>query len=110
MAKRALDFFKKTDSEETIKTRSKQLDATYSTLKNCLHDPKFESYAKRYKVAEKETIDALIEYNEPDPVKYAMEVKSQLTKLRMARSLFKDLTTDVRKIEKFIKKRGANDE
>jgi hypothetical protein len=108
--KRGIDFFSGKEPARNLDRRHKKdLRGLLDSLRACINDPKFSDYARKYKRAEQEIIDTLIEFDEPDPVKYALAVKASLMSLRMARSLFKDLSTDFNAMNQRVKRAEEED-
>lgn len=63
----------------------------------CLNSPDFVKYRERYETLEVVTIDRLIDYNNPDPMQYAFNVRRMLDQLRQLRLLLRGVQNDNRK-------------
>ena len=63
----------------------------------CLTDEKFVKYRNRYILLEKLTVDRLIEYNDPDPIQFAFNVRRTIDELRQLRLLITSVERDAKK-------------
>ena len=62
----------------------------------CINDKIFVKYREKYLKLRELTIDSLINYEEPDPMKYAFGVRTALTKLHQLRLLLDTVEIDNR--------------
>lgn len=62
----------------------------------CINHKDFVKYRDKYLKLKTLTIDSLIEYEEPDPMKYALSVKVALAKLHQLKLLIRDVEVDNR--------------
>ena len=60
----------------------------------CVNSSIFVKYKTKYELLQKTTIDSLIDYEEPDPLKYAFGCRTALVKLHQLRLLLTDVTVD----------------
>lgn len=62
----------------------------------CINHSSFVKYREKYLKLRELTIDSLINYEEPDPLKYAFGVRTALTKLHQLRLLLDAVNLDNR--------------
>ena len=76
--------------------KDKALKAAEEAAYKCLNDPKFIKYKAKCEIAERETINFLISYDEPDHMTYAYKVRIALGKIHQLRLLVKGVEIDNR--------------
>ena len=74
----------------------KLLKEAQELANKCLNSIDFVRYKNRYEKLERDTIDTLIDFNEPDPMKYAFNVRRALDELRQLRLLLRQVENDSR--------------
>lgn len=65
-----------------------------------LNDSRYSHIKKIYTEAEENTIDLILRYNEPDPIKYKMQMSEWLTELKLFRNFLKIATDLAQKTKK----------
>ena len=76
--------------------KDKAVKAAEEAVYKCLNDPKFTKYKAKYEIAERETINFLISYEEFDIVTYGTRVRIALGKIHQLRLLVKEIESDNR--------------
>ena len=94
-------YRKPTEEEANIEAK-KQADLaklrkeTEELANKCITHEYFVKYKDKYETMRKVTIDSLIDYIEPDPLKYAFAVSKALAKLHQLRLLLDGVSADNR--------------
>lgn len=76
--------------------KDKAVKAAEKAAYECLNDKKFIKYKAKCEIAERETINFLISYDEPDHMEYAYRVRIALGKIQQLRLLVKEVESDNR--------------
>ena len=83
-------------TEKKIRDLEKIRKEVERLANRCVNDEKFVKYRDKYLKLRALTIDTLIDYEEPDPLKYAFGVRTALTKLHQLRLLLNAVEMDNR--------------
>ena len=101
MEKRKSPFRKPSEEEKAL--ADKQLAALEKARKEtealavkCINHEDFVKYKEKYIARKELTIEMLINYVEPDPMKYAFEVRVQLANLYQLKLLLDNVQNDNR--------------
>jgi len=82
--------------EKTQQEKENLLKEAQELANKCLHNKDFVKYKAKYTLLEHATIDALIDYIEPDPMQYAFNVRRTVDELRQLRLLLRGVEADSR--------------
>ena len=90
-------------SEDELKLAAKKAEKLANDKKEiealankCLNSKDFAKYRDKYEKRRALIIDTLIDYIEPDPIKYAFQVRVMLSDLRQLRLLLDNVVSDNR--------------
>lgn len=97
------NLFRKPSAEDVEKRRQARRDAREhlerikTNAQACLADEKFTRYREQLERTQDAIVRDLIDYQNPDPIQYAMVVSNMLTELRVARTLAGKVTKDAKR-------------
>lgn len=74
--------------------RQKLLKEAQKLAIKCLNHEDFVKYREQFKLLKKETFDAMIMYNEQDPMKYAFNMRRMADELRQLKLLVDKVEAD----------------
>lgn len=89
--------------QDTKQKREKLRDDAQQVIalaRECLELEKFKTYKERALKHRKTCMDALFEYRENDPIKYAFEVRALLDAMIYSNQLLRDIEADAKMEEK----------
>ncbi len=78
------------------KDRQKALKEAEALANKCINSKDFVKYRDKYVALERVTIDALIDFNDPDPIRYAFGMRRMADELRQLKLLLHDVNVDNR--------------
>ena len=83
-------------AEKRARELEKVRNEAEEAANKCLNNKDFVKYRDKYERHKVSIIEHLIDYEEPDPMKYAIAVRVALAKLHQLRLLLHDVTVDNR--------------
>ena len=82
------------EAQEKRLLEANELKKVIELAKKCLLSTDFQEYTRAYFNTEQKLIDALIGYDNPDPVSYGFTIREILSELKTIRSLLKGVKKD----------------
>lgn len=76
--------------------RDKAIKEAQKLASQCVNSKHFVKYKAKYEIVEKQTINELISYDDPEPIRYAFRVRIMLGKLHQLRLLLREVEADDR--------------
>ena len=83
-------------ADKKKKDREKAWLDTERLANKCLNDKNFIKYKNKYKALEKLVIFQLIDYNDPDPIRFAFNTRRMLDELRQLKLLIENVELDAK--------------